>query len=117
MFRVPNDWGSAHGQSLPDWVIVDVVVGKAAYQIDDGTARLGVGDAHERLVELEAVAAAQELDDGVVGGALGKAVGHQMADLCRRRLLVEELHRHAQYLRQVEPPARADPVDALLALL
>ena len=34
-----------------------------------------------------------------------------------RRLLVEKLHRHAEHLRQIEQPAGADAVDALLVLL
>jgi hypothetical protein len=48
-------------------IVVGVVVGEAADEIDDGAPSLGVGNAHEGLVELEAVTAAQKLHDGVLG--------------------------------------------------
>ena len=110
-FALPTRMLSAHR------VVVGVVVGEAAHQVDDGAPRLGVGDAHEGLVELQAVAAAQELDDGVLGRLLGKPVGHGRLRLAGGSLLVEELYRHAQHLREIEQPAGADAVDALLVLL
>src|SRR5438132_449134 len=69
----PTDGLSANG------VVVGIVVGEAADEIDDGAPRLGVGNTHERLVELQAVATAQKLDDGALGGLLGEAVGHELA--------------------------------------
>ena len=51
-------------------------------------------------------------------GFSAKPVGHELAAARRSgRLLVEELHRHAQHLRQIEQPAGADAVDAFLVLL
>ena len=78
---------SRNGASLPSGLgrsqrgLIPVslfVVGEAADEIDDGAPRLDVGDAHKRLVQLKAVAAAQELDDGVLGRLLRKPVGHEL---------------------------------------
>ena len=50
-------------------------------------------------------------------GFSANPAGSSCAASRRRRVLVEELHRHAEHLRQIEQPAGADAVDALLVLL
>ena len=76
--------------------------------------RTGVGDARKGLVKLKALAAAEKLDGIAFRRALSEtgvgSTGHG-------QLLVKELHRDAEDLRQIEQPAGADPVDALLVLL
>ena len=53
------------------------------------------------------------------GRFLAEASGHQLRPVTRAGgcLLVEELHRNAQHLRQIEQSAGANTIDALLVFL
>jgi hypothetical protein len=87
---------------------------EGTHEIDDGAPNPRIGDASESLVQLQALAAAEELDRIALCRPLGEAGTRGATD---GQLFVEELHRHAENLRKVEQAAGTDAIDALLVLL
>src|SRR6185312_4825590 len=87
------------------------------HQIDHALANLGVGDLDEGAVQLKSLAAVEEFEDEGFRVRLRHAA--RLASIARdmRCFLEEELHRDIEDLRDLEQPARADAVNALLVFL
>ena len=94
-----------------------VLVGKIAHELNNGSPCFGVCDAPEGPVQLQPVAAAKELNHRGFGRFVRVI---SLVELARRRarsLLVEELRRHTQDMRNTEQPTCANTIDALLVVL
>src|SRR5690606_14782232 len=94
---------------------------QAADEIDDRAPDFRIRDFHESLVQFDALAAAQEIDDIPVRRAFGEAAGRGRLRLvtrgCAGCVLVEELDAHAEHPGKLEEAARTDAIDPLLVLL
>src|SRR5262245_15535031 len=91
--------------------------GERLHEVDDRPAHFRVADAHEGPVELQTLAAVQEIDDVVFALAIGEpggCIGRAFAD---RDILIEEGDADAEQLAELVQTAGTDPVDALLVLL
>jgi hypothetical protein len=89
-------------------------------QIEDGAARLRIGNAKERAIELYAFATAEKLREMILPAASGKpwpgkSVFRPVA--VTLQVLEEEFNTNAQYPGQLEQPAGADAVSTLLVFL